>query len=161
MSSAPEPAVAIVAAEAPLRAKQTGYPSPFAERVAGRQKRPLGDLFGLTNFGVNLTRLAPGCVSSMRHAHDKQDEFVYILSGHPVLVTDGGETEMHPGMCAGFAAGSGDAHQLVNPGPDVVEFLEIGDRGKGDSVVYPDDDLAAVQGPDGAWRYLRKDGTPY
>jgi len=161
MSSAPEPSVAVVAAEAPLRAKQTGYPPQFAARVAGRQKRTLGDLFGLTNFGVNLTRLAPGCVSSIRHAHSKQDEFVYVLSGHPVLVTNGGETEMHPGMCAGFAAGSGDAHQLVNPGPDIVEYLEIGDRSTGDTVVYPDDDLAAVLGADGAWRYQRKDGTPY
>jgi uncharacterized cupin superfamily protein len=161
MSSAPEPPVAIVAADAPLRAKQTGYPQPFAARVAGREKRPLGDLFGLANFGVNLTRLAPGCVSSMRHSHSKQDEFVYIVAGHPVLVTDGGETELHPGMCAGFAAGSGDAHQLVNPGPEMVEFLEIGDRAKGDSVFYPDDDLAAVQAADGSWRYQRKDGTAY
>ena len=78
-ASAPEPAVAIAASEAPLRAKQTGYPAPYASRVAGREKRPLGDLFGLTNFGVNLTRLAPGAVSSLRHAHTKQDEFIYIL----------------------------------------------------------------------------------
>ena len=157
----PEPAVALVASEAPARARKTGYPAPFAARVAGREKQPLGDLFGLTNFGVNLTRLAPGAVSSLRHAHTKQDEFVYVLSGHPVLVTNGGETELHPGMCAGFAAGSGDAHQLVNPGPDVVEFLEIGDRSPGDAVVYPDDDLAAALGADGHWRYLRKDGTAY
>ena len=161
MSSAPLPSVAILASEAPLRAKQTGYPPQFAVRVAGRHKRPLGDLFGLTNFGVNLTRLEPGCVSSIRHAHSKQDEFVYVLAGHPVLVTDGGETELHPGMCAGFAAGSGDAHQLVNPGPDVVEFLEVGDRSKGDTVVYPDDDLAAVQDAEGRWLYQHKDGTPY
>jgi len=161
MSSAPEPPVAVVAGEAPLRAKQTSYPPQFAKQVAGRQKRALGDFFGLSNFGVNLTRLAPGCVSSIRHAHTKQDEFVYILSGHPVLVTNGGETEMHPGMCAGFPAGSGDAHQLVNPGPDVVEYLEIGDRCLGDTVVYPDDDLAAVQGAEGQWHYQHKDGTPY
>jgi uncharacterized cupin superfamily protein len=161
MSSAPEPAVANDASQAPLRAKQTGYPQPFAARVAGREKRPLGDLFGLTNFGVNLTRLAPGCVSSIRHTHTKQDEFIYVLRGHPVLVTDGGETELAPGMCAGFAAGSGDAHQLVNPGPDVVEFLEIGDRTPGDDVQYPDDDLAAKLGADGKWHYYRKDGTAY
>ena len=103
MSSAPEPAVAIDASEAPLRAKQTGYPQPYAARVSGREKRPLGDLFGLTNFGVNLTRLEPGCVSSIRHCHTKQDEFIYILRGNPVLVTNGGETELAPGMCAGFA----------------------------------------------------------
>ena len=97
----------------------------------------------------------------MRHAHTKQDEFIYVLRGNPVLVTNGGETELAPGMCAGFPAGSGDAHQLVNPGPDVVEFLEIGDRSPGDDVVYPDDDLAAKLGPDGKWHYHRKDGTPY
>jgi uncharacterized cupin superfamily protein len=157
----PQPPVALVAAEAPLRARPTGYPPPFAARVAGRAKRPLGDLFGLTNFGVNLTRLEPGAVSSIRHAHSLQDEFIYILRGNPVLVTDGGETELAPGMCAGFAKGSRDAHQLVNPGPDVVEFLEVGDRTPGDSVVYPDDDLAAVQDADGQWRYRHKDGSPY
>jgi len=159
--STPEPAVAIAACDAPLRAKQTGYPPPFAARVAGRTKRALGDFFGLTNFGVNLTCLAPGAVSSVRHAHSQQDEFIYILAGHPVLVTDGGETELHPGMCAGFPAGSGDAHQLVNPGPEVVEFLEVGDRTEGDTVVYPDDDLAAVQGADGHWHYRHKDGSAY
>jgi uncharacterized cupin superfamily protein len=161
MSSAPEPAVAIDASEAPLRAKQTGYPAPFAAQVSGREKRPLGDFFGLTKFGVNLTRLAPGCVSSIRHSHTKQDEFVYVLRGHPVLVTNGGETELAPGMCAGFPAGGRDAHQLVNPGPDVVEFLEVGDRSPDDIVDYPDDDLAAKLGADGKWHYYRKDGTPY
>ena len=76
-------------------------------------------------------------------------------------MTNGGETELAPGMCAGFPAGSGDAHQLVNPGPDVVEFLEVGDRTPGDAVEYPDDDLAAKFGADGKWHYLRKDGTPF
>ena len=161
MSSAPDPAVAIDASEAPLRAKQTGYPAPFAAQVSGREKRPLGDFFGLANFGVNLTRLAPGSVSSIRHSHTRQDEFIYVLRGHPVLVTNGGETELAPGMCAGFPAGSGDAHQLVNPGPDVVEFLEVGDRSPDDEVEYPDDDLAAKLGADGKWHYYRKDGTPY
>ena len=159
--SKPEPAVALVATDAPLRAKQTSYPAPYAARVAGRAKRPLGDLFGLTNVGVNLTSLAPGAVSAMRHAHAKQDEFVYILRGHPVLVTDGGETELAPGMCAGFPAGSRDAHQLVNPGPDVVEFLEVGDRTPGDSVIYPDDDLIGAWGEDGQWHYRHKDGSSY
>ena len=96
--------------------------------MAGRDKRPLGDLFGLTNFGVNITRLAPGGASALRHAHTKQDEFVYILEGRPTLVTDAGRTALDPGMCAGFKAGSGDAHCLVNEtGADVV-YLEIGDR---------------------------------
>jgi len=160
-TSKPTKRVSLKALDAPPRARASGYPEQFRARVAGREKKPLGDLFGLSNFGVNLTRLAPGCVSAIRHAHSKQDEFVYILAGHPVLVTNGGETEMHPGMCAGFAAGSGDAHQLVNPGPDIVKYLEVGDRTKDDTVVYPDDDLAATLGADGAWRYQRKDGTPY
>ncbi len=153
--------VAVMASQAPPRAKQTGYPPPYAARVAGRDKRPLGDLFGLSNFGVNLTRLAPGAMSSLRHAHSRQDEFVYILSGHPVLVTDRGETPLAPGMCAGFAAGSGDAHHLVNRGSDVVEYLEVGDRTPGDSAEYPDDDLAVRMGDDGRWQYRRKDGTSF
>ena len=159
--SKPSYPVALVAEEAPPRTKPSNYPEPFFSRMKGRLKRPLGDLFGLTNFGVNLTTLSPGAVSALRHAHSKQDEFIYILRGNPVLVTNGGETELAPGMCAGFAAGSGDAHQLVNPGPDVVEFLEVGDRACDDEVQYPDDDLAAKPGPDGKWRYHRKDGTLY
>ena len=112
--------------------------------MAGRDKRPLGDLFGLTNFGVNITRLAPGGWSALRHAHTKQDEFIYILEGSPTLLTDAGRTALHPGMCAGFKAGSGDSHCLVNEsGADVV-YLEIGDRTAGDAVEYPYDDLAAV-----------------
>src|SRR3954451_6263005 len=94
--------IAVVASEAPPKAKQTNYPEPFASRMAGREKRPLGDLFGLANFGVNLTRLAPGGASALRHAHSKQDELVYILEGEPTLVTNTGETALRPGMCAGF-----------------------------------------------------------
>ena len=94
--------VAIVAAQAAPRTKPTNYPEPFASRMAGREKRPLGDIFGLTNFGVNLTQLAPGAVSSLRHAHTTQDEFIYILEGHPTLHTDEGRTRLSPGMCAGF-----------------------------------------------------------
>lgn len=153
--------VAIVAATAAPRTKQTNYPEPFATRMAGREKRPLGDLFGLANFGVNLTRLVPGGISALRHAHSRQDEFVYILSGHPVLVTDTGETPLAPGMCAGFRAGTGDGHHLVNRTNEDVVFLEVGDRTPGDAVTYPDDDLQAVRGPDGKWRFAHKDGTPY
>jgi uncharacterized cupin superfamily protein len=152
---------AIKAAEAPPRARSTGYPEPFAARVKGRDKRPLGDLFGLQNFGVNLTRLAAGAHSSLRHAHTKQDEFVYILEGRPTLVTNAGETQLEPGMCAGFKAGSGDAHYLQNRTQTDVLYLEIGDRTPGDGASYPDDDLQAVLGTDGKWRYLHKDGTAY
>ncbi|MBX3664390.1 MAG: cupin domain-containing protein [Burkholderiales bacterium] len=156
-----QPPTAIVAAEAPPKAKQTNYPEPFAARVAGRLKRPLGDLFGLRNFGVNLTRLAPGAVSALRHAHSAQDEFIYVLEGRPVLVTAAGETPLAPGMCAGFRAGSGDAHQLVNRGDGEVVYLEVGDRGGGDRVVYPDDDLQAVLDAAGQWAFMHKDGRRY
>jgi uncharacterized cupin superfamily protein len=151
----------IKASEAPPRARATGYPEPFAARVKGREKRPLGDLFGLQNFGVNLTRLAPGAHSSLRHTHTKQDEFVYILEGRPTLVTNAGEAQLEPGMCAGFKAGNGDAHHLQNRTQSDVLYLEVGDRTAGDAATYPDDDLQAVLGTDGKWRYLRKDGTAY
>jgi len=160
MNKIPAP-VAIVATEAPPKAKQSSYPAPFAAKVAGRLKRPLGDLFGLKNFGVNLTRLAPGAVSALRHAHNAQDEFIYILEGSPVLVSDAGETPLAPGMCAGFRAGSGDAHQLVNRSGDEVVYLEIGDRSAGDRVVYPDDDLQAVLDASGQWAFMHKDGRSY
>lgn len=149
------------AADAPPRARSSGYPEKFRSRVDGREKRPLGDLFGLSNFGVNLTRLAPGAQSSLRHAHAKQDEFVYILEGRPTLITNAGEVELEPGMCAGFKAGSGDAHHLVNRSKQDVVYLEIGDRTRGDSATYPDDDMQVMQDAEGNWRYLHKDGTPY
>lgn len=150
----------VVAADAPTRAKASNYPEPFATRMAGRVKRPLGDLFGLTNFGVNLTRLVPGAVSALRHAHTRQDEFVYVLEGTPTLVTNDGETELAPGTCVGFKAGDGDAHQLVNRTASDVVFLEVGDRTAGDAATYPDDDIqACLEG--GRWVFKHKDGTPY
>jgi len=82
---------AIEATQAPPRTKPSNYPEPFASRVAGREKRPLGDLFGLKSFGVNLTRLSPGSMSALRHRHSRQDEFVYVLEGEPTLITDSGE----------------------------------------------------------------------
>jgi uncharacterized cupin superfamily protein len=152
--------VALLAADAPARAFRTNYPEPFASRMAGRDKRPLGDLFGLKNFGVNITRLAPGGSSALRHAHTKQDEFVYILEGRPTLVTDAGRTTLKPGMCAGFKAATGDAHCLINEADEDVVYLEIGDRTPGDAVEYPDDDIAVVT-IDGQRRAAHKDGTPY
>ena len=153
----------VVAATAPSRAKPTAPPFPpfMVAKTAGRDKRPLGDLFGLTNFGVNLTRLAPGAQSALRHAHAKQDEFVYVLEGEATLVTDAGETVLSKGMCAGFKAGAGDAHHLINHSASDMLFLEVGDRSAGDSVTYPDDDVVAVYGAEGKWQYSRKDGTPY
>jgi uncharacterized cupin superfamily protein len=159
MSNAPRP-IALVAADAPARVKPSNYPEPFASRMNGRVKRALGDLFGLTNFGVNLTRLAPGAMSALRHAHTRQDEFVYILEGRPSLYTDTGRTELAPGMCAGFKAGTGDGHHLVNETASDVVYLEIGDRTPGDEGSYPDDDLTAVM-VEGKWRFTRKDGSAY
>lgn len=155
-----QPDVAIVAVDAPLRTLPSSYPAMIAHRMAGREKRPLGDLFGLRNFGVNLTSLGPGAVSSFRHAHARQDEFIYVLEGTPLLHTDAGTTRLAPGMCAGFRAGTGDAHRVVNDTPDTAWILEIGDRTADESVTYPDDDLMATI-VDGRWVFAHKDGTPW
>ena len=152
---------AIKARAAAPRTRPSSYPEPFASRMAGREKRPLGDVFGLSNFGVNLTRLKPGGVSALRHAHSKQDEFVYILEGYPTLLADAGETALEPGMCAGFKAGSGDAHHIANRTQTDVLYLEVGERSAGDTVSYPDGDLQAVLGADGQCCYAKKDATRY
>lgn len=152
--------VAVVASQAPPRAKPSIYPETFAASVAGREKRPLGDLFGLSNFGVNLVRLLPGAGSALRHAHSRQDEFVYILQGDATLVTDAGETQLSAGMCAGFKSGTSNAHQLLNRSSAEVIYLEVGDRSAGDTVVYPDDDLQAAL-VEGKWQFAHKDGSPY
>lgn len=159
MPDAPKP-LALVATDAPARSRPSNYPEPFASRMAGRIKRPLGDNFGLTHFGVNHTTLPPGAVSALRHAHSRQDEFVYILAGHPTLVTNEGATPLAPGMCAGFPAGTGNGHMLVNETAEAVLYLEVGDRSEGDEVSYPQDDLQAVQ-IDGRWAFAHKDGRPY
>ena len=138
----------------------TSYPAKFRADNQSRWNRRLGDHAGLSNFGVNLTRIVPGGQSSARHAHSKQDEFIYVLAGTPTLVTDHGEAQLGPGWCAGFRAG-GAAHQLVNRTTGEVEFLEIGDRTAGDQGTFPADDLKAVIGADGQWVFTHKDGTPY
>jgi uncharacterized cupin superfamily protein len=158
MASKPE---ALVAADVPVRKVKTSYPAQFASRIGDRMKRPLGEQFGLTIFGVNLTTLPPGAMSALRHAHTRQDEFIYILEGTPTLITDSGETPLKPGMCAGFKCGTGEAHHLVNRGTRDVVYLEIGDRTLGDEASYPDDDIVAIKTSDGSRRFTRKDGTPY
>ena len=152
--------IAILATDVPPRTKPSNYPEPFFSRMSKREKRQLGDVFGLSNFGVNLTRIAPGGEFALLHRHSRQDEFVYILEGRPTLVTDSGEAEMSPGMCAGFPAG-GLAHQLVNRTGEDVVYVEIGDRTAGDEGSYPDDDIKAVLGSDRKWIFTHKDGTPY
>ena len=138
----------------------TGYPEPYKSRVAGRHRRRLGDAAGLKNFGVSLTRLDPGAVSSMRHWHMKQDEFIYVVEGEVTLVTDAGRQKLTPGMAAGFPAGKADGHQLVNETGEPVLYLEIGDRTPDDSASYPDVDLA-VRMVDGKWVFTHKDGSPF
>lgn len=152
--------VALTAADVAPRSKPSSYPEPFASQMAGRAKRQLGEQFGLTNFGVNLARLAPGAASSLRHSHTRQDEFIYVLQGSPTLHTDEGYTQLAPGMCAGFKAGSGNGHRLLNQTGEDVVYLEVGDRTPGDEGNYPDDDLKALLAGD-AWHYVHKDGTPY
>jgi uncharacterized cupin superfamily protein len=152
-------AAAIDARTAPPRAPAFTFPEPLASLLKGRSRHPLGNQFGLTNFGVNLTHLPPGSISAPRHAHSHQDEFIYILEGTPVLVTNAGETPLRPGMCAGFKAGSGDAHHLRNSSDAVVAYLEIGDRTAGDVVTYPDDDVRIAKTPDGRLQIVRKDGS--
>jgi uncharacterized cupin superfamily protein len=151
---------AIVAAEVPLRTKLTNYPEPFASRVAGRRKRVLGDIFGLSKFGVNLTSLAPGAASSLHHRHSRQDEFIYVVDGEPTLFTDDKEVRLRPGMVAGFSA-DGPSHHLENRTDRDCLILEIGDRTAGDRVTYPADDIQAVMAAEGNWHFSRKDGSRY
>jgi uncharacterized cupin superfamily protein len=120
------------------------YPTAeWRAKVAGRSKRALGDALSLTNFGVNLVRLDPGAWSSLRHWHTRQDEFVWVLEGEVVLVSDCGEQVLSAGMCAGFPAATGDGHHLVNRSSAPAVFLEVGDRLPGDMVRYPTLDLEA------------------
>ena len=152
----PEP---IKANEIPA-ASGTVYPAEFAQVVAGRIKRKLGNEFGLNHFGVNLTELQPGAASALFHAHSAQDEFIYILEGTATLRLGEKEFEMNAGDCAGFPAGTGVAHQLRNNSAKVVRYLETGDRTAGDQVDYPEDDLKANMQTDGTWLLTRKDGRP-
>ncbi len=135
----------------------SGYPEQYKAVHDGLEKRKLGDAAGLRNFGVNLTHLAPGAGSAQRHWHTKQDEFIYVLEGELVLISDAGEQVLTAGMAAGFPAGAADGHQLVNKSDRPASYLEIGDRTKGDEVDYPDIDLA-LRMVDGRRRFVTKDG---
>ena len=150
----------IQANQIPAETAQSLYPEPFKAMMDGRIKRKLGNHFGLSNFGVNLTELQPHAMSALKHYHSKQDEFIYILSGSPTLIYGEQEFELTAGDCFGFKAGTGIGHQLINPSDGVVTYLEIGDRSD-DHVIYPDEDLIAQSTDNGAWEFLHKDGTPY
>jgi uncharacterized cupin superfamily protein len=139
----------------------SGYPEPFRSRVLPREKRALGDATGLTKIGVNLTTLPPGKESSMRHWHTREEEFVFVVEGVVVLVTDEGEQTLRAGECAGFPAGAKNGHQLVNRSDRPARYLEISNRDPEDGAEYPDVDLALRRGPDVKFAFTRKDGTSY
>jgi uncharacterized cupin superfamily protein len=135
----------------------SAYPEQFREFVRARRKRALGNALGLTHYGVNLVTLPPGAWSAQRHWHTRQDEFVYVVEGELVLVTDGGEQTLRAGMAAGFPAGAPDGHHLVNRSGAPALYLEVGDRVPGDEVHYPDVDLFV----DASLVMHHKNGDPY
>ena len=138
----------------------SAYPAPHDEPCRRRERQPLGDPVGLTQFGVNLLTLPPGAWSSQRHWHRKEDEFVYVLEGEVVLVTDAGEQTLTPGMAAGFPAGRQDGHHLINRSERLAQVLEVGSRIDGEYAEYSDIDMK-VEVTDGVFRFLHMDGTPY
>ena len=140
-------------------ARGSDYPSPFDEPCRDRLRRRLGNAAGLTHLGVNLLALPPGAWSSQRHWHTLEDEFVYVLEGEVVLVTDAGEELLKAGDCAGFPAGVADGHHLQNRSANAATVLEIGThRPADDEAFYPDIDLHALKDDAG---YAHRDGRPY
>jgi uncharacterized cupin superfamily protein len=138
----------------------TGYPEPFRQVQLGRSRKRLGNAAGLDQFGVNLATLKPGAASSQRHWHANEDEFVYMLSGELVLCEDGGETVLRPGDAAGWKAGVGNGHCLVNRSAHDAVYLEIGSRAASERVDYPDIDMRMERDEKGG-RFLHKSGVPY
>jgi uncharacterized cupin superfamily protein len=136
------------------------YPQPHTSITDGREKAAIGNVAGLTQFGVNLTRLKPGAASALRHWHEQEDEFVYVLEGELVLIEDGGETMLKPGDCAGFKAGVSNGHHLVNKSPRDALYLEIGTRAATERGHYPDVDLVFERDQQGM-RFLHRSGEPY
>ncbi len=142
--------------------KGSRYPAPFDVPCRERSWIRLGDAAGLTQFGVNLVRLPPGAWSSQRHWHSHEDEFVYVLRGELVLVTDEGEEMLRAGDCAGFRADVRNGHCLQNRASADAEFLVVGSRNDEDHGEYSDIDMKFTPGRYGSGgRYCRKDGTPY
>ena len=139
---------------------RTSSPPPYDRIVVGRERKRLGNAVGLDQFGVNLTTLKPGAASALRHWHEREDEFVYILQGEVVLIEDDGETVLQAGDAAGFKANGRNGHHLVNKSDRDVVYLEVGTRSKHERVEYPDVDLMVVR-DDAGMRYTRKNGEPY
>lgn len=136
------------------------YPSPYAEMMQGRSSLRLGDAGGLTQFGANLVTLQPGALSSLRHWHQNEDEFVMITEGECVLVQDAGEAVMRVGDSAAFPAGSTDGHHFINRTAEVARFLVVGTRAKTEVATYSDVDMR-VQLEGGKARFTYKDGTDW
>ncbi|MEZ5774409.1 MAG: cupin domain-containing protein [Hyphomicrobiaceae bacterium] len=139
----------------------TGYPKPFAEGFAGRLKRALTGPLGLTQFGVNLTTLEPGAMSALRHWHEKEDEFCYVLEGEITLVSEEGEQILKPGMAVAFPAGEPNGHHLINRSDRPAVYLEIGTRAADERAHYPGLDLMAVKTGVATVLFTHTDGTPY
>lgn len=137
--------------------RRSGYPEPYRSRMGDRAKQRLGDACGLTKMGVNLVTLAPGAQSALRHWHTLEDEFVYMISGEVVLITNDGEQTLRAGMCAGYPAGNRDGHHMINRSDAAAQYLEIGSRIEGDNAFYPDDDLMWVE-TEGGTIAAHKDG---
>lgn len=136
------------------------YPEPYAAMMQGRSSLRLGDAGGLTQFGVNLVTLQPGAMSSLRHWHLHEDEFVMVTAGVCVLVTDAGETEMRAGECAAFPAGLADGHHFRNRGTEVAQFLVVGSKAPEEVATYSDVDLR-VEMAGGKARFTYKDGSDW
>ena len=136
------------------------YPSPYAEMMAGRSSLRLGDAGGLTQFGANLVILEPGALSSLRHWHKVEDEFVMVTEGECVLVQDAGPVVMRPGDCAAFPAGSTDGHHFQNRTDKVAKFLVVGTRAKAEVATYSDVDMV-VHVEDRKARFTYKDGSDW
>ena len=149
------------AVEVETKKGKSFYPESFAGLVAGRTKRKLGDIYALTNFGVNLTHLDPGAASALYHYHTVQDEFVYVTEGTLTLLFGEDEFELGPGDCMGFKAGTGIGHQLINRSSLPATYIEIGDRKPNEKSEFPRDDIVANLSGDGSWIFTHKNGEPY
>ncbi|HEV2363548.1 MAG TPA: cupin domain-containing protein [Caulobacteraceae bacterium] len=137
----------------------SSYPAPLDAPCAATSWKVLARSHGLTHFGVNLSRLPPGAWSSQRHWHSHEDEFIWVVEGELVLITDAGEETMRAGDCAAFKAGDPDGHHFVNRSNRDALILEIGNAdAERDVCDYPDIDMVAGPGELG---YRHRDGRPY